>query len=88
MLFDHKGNNSKMGDNSDQKKVNFAQISCGASLGWGNERYLLKWSQSVDQDGRHAYMVKTFENLQNRGCLVAESLHKSSGTGGLPKLLK
>ena len=34
------------------------------------------------------YMVKTFKNLllQNRGCLVPESLHKSSGTGGLPKL--
>ena len=28
----------------------FAQISYGASLGRGNER-LLKWSQSVDQDG-------------------------------------
>ena len=36
------------------------------------------------------YMIKTFKNLlfQNRACLVAESLHKSSGTGGLPKLLK
>ena len=36
------------------------------------------------------YMVKTFENLllQNQGCLGAESLHKSSGMGGLPKLLK
>ena len=36
------------------------------------------------------YMVKTFKNLllKNRGCLRAESLHKSSGTGGLPKLLK
>ena len=34
------------------------------------------------------YMVKTFKNLlQNRGCLRAESLHKSSGMGGLPKLL-
>ena len=35
-------------------------------------------------------MVKTFKNLllQNRGCLGAESLHKSSGIGGLPKLLK
>ena len=30
-------------------------------------------------------MVKTFKNLhQNRGCLGVESLHKSSGTGGLP----
>ena len=36
------------------------------------------------------YMVKTFKKLrlQNRGRLQAESLHKSSGTGGLPKLLK
>ena len=36
------------------------------------------------------YMVKTFKNLllQNRGWLGAESLHKSSGTGDLPKLLK
>ena len=35
-------------------------------------------------------MVKTFKNLilQNRGRLGAESLLKSSGTGGLPKLLK
>ena len=34
-------------------------------------------------------MVKTFKNLllQNRGRLGAESLLKSSGTGGLPKLL-
>ena len=36
------------------------------------------------------YMVKTFKNLllQNRGCFGAESLHGSSGTEGLPKLLK
>ena len=35
-------------------------------------------------------MGKTFKNLllQNRACLMAESLHISSGTGGLPKLLK
>ena len=35
-------------------------------------------------------MVKTFKNLllQNRGCFGAESLHNSSGTEGLPKLLK
>ena len=35
-------------------------------------------------------MGKTFKNLllQNRACLVAESLHISSGMGGLPKLLK
>ena len=70
--------------------ANFAQISYGASLGWGNER-LLKSSRLVEQDGCQApYMVKTFKNLllQNRGCLMAESLHKSFGTGGLPKLLK
>ena len=35
--------------------ANFAQISYGASLGWENER-LLKWSRSVDQDGRHAHI--------------------------------
>ena len=36
------------------------------------------------------YMVKTFKNLllQNRECLGAEPLQESSGTGGLPKLLK
>ena len=33
---------------------------------------------------------KNFKHLvlQNRGCLMAESLHISSETGGLPKLLK
>ena len=69
--------------------ANVAQISCGASLGWGNE-WLLKWTQSIDQDWPPCpYMLKTFKSLlQNRGCLGAESLHKSSGTGGLPKLLK
>ena len=36
-----------------------------------------------------SYMVKSFKNrLQNWGCLGAESLYKSSGTGGQPKLLK
>ena len=36
------------------------------------------------------YMVKTFKNLllQNQECLGAEPLQESSGTGGLPKLLK
>ena len=70
--------------------ANFAQISYGASLGWGNEK-LLKWSRSVDQDGRpRPYMVKTFKNLllQNRECLEAEPMQESSRTGGLPKLLK
>ena len=34
-------------------------------------------------------MGKTFKNLlQNWACLMAESLHISLGTGGLPKLLK
>ena len=35
--------------------ANFTQISYGASLGWGNEK-LLKWSLSIDQDGRHAHI--------------------------------
>ena len=36
------------------------------------------------------YMVKTFKNLllQNQECLWAEPLQESSGTGGLPTLLK
>ena len=36
------------------------------------------------------WMGKTFKNLllQNQACLMAEFLHISSGTGGLPKLLK
>ena len=36
------------------------------------------------------YMVTTFKNLllHNRGCLGAESLHESSGTGHQTKLLK
>ena len=36
------------------------------------------------------YMVKTFRNLllHNLGCLGVESLQESSGTRGLPKLLK
>ena len=46
--------------------------------------------RNIARKGRDQYMVKTFKNLllQNRGCLWAESLHKSSGTGGLPRLLK
>ena len=36
------------------------------------------------------YMVKSFRNLllQNCGCCVAQSLHKSSGTGGLSIMSK
>ena len=33
-----------------------AQIPCGASLGQGNER-VLKWSQSIDQDGCNAHIL-------------------------------
>ena len=68
----------------------FAQISYCAFLSQGHER-LLKWSRSIDQDGHHAHnMVRPFKNLllQNWGCLGAKSVHKSSGTGDLPKLLK
>ena len=40
--------------------ANFAQISYGVSLGGGGggggDEKLLKWSQSVDQDGRHAHI--------------------------------
>ena len=40
----------------------FAQISYGASLGEENER-LLRWSQSVDQDGPMPIYGETFRNL-------------------------
>ena len=55
--------------------ANFAQISYGASLGWGNER-LLKWSRFIDQDGHYAHVW--LNPLKNLG---AESLLKPSGTG-------
>ena len=60
--------------------ANIAESSFVASMGQGNES-LLKWLRSIDQDGRHARIwskhLKFF--FQNRGCLGAESLHKSSG---------
>ena len=69
--------------------ANFAQISYGASLGWGNEK-LLKWSRCWPRWPPRPYMEKTFKNLllQNQECLGAEPLLKSSGMGGLPTLLK
>ena len=70
--------------------ANFAQISYGVFLGWGNEK-LLKWSWfSWPRWPPCPYMVKTFKNLllQNQECLGAEPLQESSGTGGLPTLLK
>ena len=36
-------------------KADWSQISCGASLGWGNES-LFKWSRSHDQGGHHAHI--------------------------------
>ena len=68
--------------------ASFAQISCGASLGWGSKR-LLKWSWSIDPRWPPCtYMVKTFKNLlHNRGCLGAEFLQESLWQRGLPKLL-
>ena len=56
---------------------------------WGNKR-LLKLSRSVTKMAAMPIYGKNFKNLllQNRECLGAESLHKSSGTRGLPKLLK
>ena len=74
-----------------------AQISYRASFGQGNER-LLKWTRSAKLYAVQwpswppcPNMVKIYINnllLQNRGCLWTESLHKLSGTGGLPILLK
>ena len=71
-------------------RANFAQISYGASLGWGERKIAKMVAVHWPRWPPCPYMVKTFKNLllQNRGCLGAESLHKSSGMGGLPKLLK
>ena len=51
---------------------------------------LLKWSVHWPRWLPCPYMVKTFKNLllQNKISPGALSLHKSSGTGDLPKLLK
>ena len=68
------------------------------SSGTGGLPKLLKELSYVDVwpfDGKVKFaslcicMGKTFKNLllQNRACLMAESLHMSLGTGGLPKLL-
>ena len=61
----------------------FAQILCGASLGWGNKRLQKMAAMPI-------YDQKTFKILllQNQGGLGAKYLHKSSETGDLPKLLK
>ena len=58
--------------------ANFAQISYGASLGWGNER-LLKWWWFNDQDGCQN-PLKIFSS-RTEDAFGAESLLKSSGTG-------
>ena len=41
--------------------ADWSQISCGASVGSGNES-LFKWSRSHDQDGRHAIYGKNMKN--------------------------
>ena len=70
--------------------ANFAYISYGASLGWGNEKFAKMVAVCWPRWPPCPYMVKTFKNLllQNRECLGAEPLQESSGTGGLPTLLK
>ena len=35
--------------------ANWSQISCGSSMGWGNES-LFKWSRSHGQDGHYAHI--------------------------------
>ena len=56
-------------------RANFAQISYGASLGRGN-KILLKWSQFVDQDGRHAHiwykpLKILLKNLERATCIYS-----------------
>ena len=62
-----------------------SQISCGASMGWGNESEY-NWFMSHDHDGHHIhnYMVKTFKNcLEWKGwwpCNFLYSIGYSSTT--------
>ena len=69
--------------------ANVAQISCGTSLGQGNERLLNvvgHWPRRLPCP----YMVKTCKTLilQNQISPWAYSLHKLSGTGDLSKIAK
>ena len=67
----------------------FAQISNWAFLSWGERKIAKMVVVRRPRWPPCSYMVKPFKNLlQNWGCLRAESVHKSSGTGDLPKLLK
>ena len=70
--------------------ANFAQISYGASLGWGEGKIAKMVAVCWPRWPPCPYMVKIFKNLllQNRECLGAEPLQESSGTRGLPKFLK
>ena len=68
----------------------FAQISYYAFLSQWKERLLKMVAVGRPRWPPCPYMVRPFKNLllQNWGCLGAKSVHKSSGTGDLPKLLK
>ena len=70
--------------------ANFAQISYGASLVRGERKSAKMVAVRWPRWPPRPYMVKTFKNLllQSRECLGAEPLQESSGTGGLPTLLK
>ena len=69
--------------------ASFAQISCGASLGWGNKR-LLKWSVHWQRWPPCPYMVKTFKNflLQNQGCFGGLIFAQIIGSGRSTKIAK
>ena len=68
----------------------FAQISYCAFLSHGERKIAKMVAVGRPRWPPCPYMVRPFKNLllQNWGCLGAKSVHKSSGTGDLPKLLK
>ena len=87
------------------RRANFAQISYGASLGWGNERLLNGRGPLTKMAALPIYGKKKLKKsspeprmplgwifariiVDGRSTKVAESVHKSSETGCLPKLLK
>ena len=73
-------------------KVNFASLCiCMGKMfrisnNFSSKMVAVRWPRWLPRP----YMVKTFKNLllQNRECLGAEPLQESSGTWGLPTLLK
>ena len=69
--------------------ANQSQISCGASLGRGNES-LYKWFRSHDQDGRHAHIWYSFffKRLFILQLQLPLNIHFANTKTGLTRLMR